>query len=414
MNITLEKKILGYMLNSIDEVKRTSLKSNWFSDKTHRELAYVMLTTDKEFTDLSELELEVKSYYPKTEVHEEWMQMLRFEEMFVSDLQASVKSLEKEYVQDKANAASLEYVKYQNEANKEKLEDWLRRLDEVGVAEDNGELDDPIDHVLHEFEHGVESGLKSYPRLDGVLGNGLEGGMMFILAGRPGTGKSAYAINVTIEMLQRQEDVQIDFFTLEMTKVAMLKRFISRLSGINSYKFKNTKNLKDEEKRQVIGHMDWLNSTGLRIHDSKFKLSDIERTIRKRRHEHKDGKYFAIVDYIGLVDAGSSADQRYLEVGKISRTLKLLTNELNIPIMVLSQLNRGVESRQDKKPVLSDLRESGDLEQDANVVGLLSEDDEVDHVINLDIAKNREGMLMTLPYEFYKPATTFTEVTDEY
>ena len=101
---------------------------------------------------------------------------------------------------------------------------------------------------------------------------------------------------------------------------------------------------------------------------------------------------------------------RYLEVGKISRTLKLLTNELNIPIVVLSQLNRGVESRQDKKPVLSDLRESGDLEQDANVVGLLSEDQEMDHVINLDIAKNREGMLATIPYEFYKPATTFKEL----
>ena len=398
------------MLNNIDEAKRTPLQSNWFGDRTHRELAHVLLTDDKEFSDFSELELEVKSIYPKSGVTEEWMHLIKFEEMFIDDLKASVKSLEKEHIQDKTNEATINYLEYPNAKNKEILEDWLRKLDEVGTEEDNGELTESIEQMLYEFDHGVKSGLKSYPRLNKILGNGLEGGMMFILAGRPGTGKTAYAINVAIEMMQRHPDVQIDFFTLEMTKIAMFKRFISRMTGINSYKFKNTKDLlKDDEKRDVIQKMEWLNKTGLRVHDSKFKLSDIERTIRQRRHEHKDGEYFAIIDYVGLINAGGGLD-RYLEVGKISRTLKLLTNELSIPIMLLSQLNRGVENRQDKRPVLSDLRESGDLEQDANVVGLLSQHQEQDHVINLEIAKNREGMLATIPYEFYKPATTFREI----
>lgn len=398
------------MLNNIDEAKRTPLEAYWFIDKTHRELATTLMNSDKKFSDFSQLEYEVKANYPKSAVTEEWMHLIKFEEMFIDDLKESVRSLEKEFVQDKTNQATVEYLDYPTPKNKEKLEDWLRKLDEVNVEEDTGELTETINEILNEFEHGVKGGLKSYSRLDKVLGNGLEGGMMFILAGRPGTGKTAYAINLAIEMLQRQPDVQIDFFTLEMTKIAMAKRFVSRLTGINSYKFKNTKAmLKDDEKREVIAKMDWLNSTGLRVHDSKFKLSDIERTIRQRRHEHRDGEYIAFIDYIGLVNAGGGLD-RYLEVGKISRTLKLLTNELNIPIVVLSQLNRGVESRQDKKPVLSDLRESGDLEQDANVVGLLSQDQELDHVINLDIAKNREGMLATIPYEFYKPATTFREI----
>ena len=410
MNLTLEKKILGYMLNNIDEAKQTPLEAYWFGNRSHRELATVLMNSEKDFTDFSQLEYEVKSAYPKSAITEEWMHLIKFEEMFIGDLKASVQSLEKEYIQDKTNQATMTYLDNPTPANKEKLEDWLRRLDESDIEEDNGELDDTIAEILNEFEHGVKGGLKSYNRLDKVLGNGLEGGMMFILAGRPGTGKTAYAINLAIEMLQKQPDVQIDFFTLEMTKMAMAKRFISRLTGINSYKFKNTKTmLKDDEKVEVIAKMDWLNNTGLRVHDSKFKLSDIERTIRQRKHENKDKEYIAFIDYVGLINAGGSMD-RYLEVGKISRTLKLLTNELNIPIVVLSQLNRGVESRQDKKPVLSDLRESGDLEQDANVVGLLSEDQEMDHVINLDIAKNREGMLATIPYEFYKPATTFKEL----
>ena len=352
------------MLNNIDEAKRTPLESYWFIDKAHRELATTLLNSDKEFTDFSQLEYEVKVNYPKSSVTEEWMHLIKFEEMFIDDLKESVKSLEKEFIQDKTNQATMTYLENPTAENKEKLEDWLRRLDQVDVEEDTGELDDTIAEILDEFEHGVKGGLKSYNRLDKVLGNGLEGGMMFIIAGRPGTGKTAYAINLAIEMLQKQPDVQIDFFTLEMTKIAMAKRFISRLTGINSYKFKDTKRLlKDDEKREVIEKMDWLNKTGLRIHDSKFKLSEIERTIRQRRHEHKEGKYIAFVDYVGLVNVGGSLD-RYLEVGKISRTLKLLTNELNVPIVVLSQLNRGVEARQDKKPVLSDLRESGDLEQD--------------------------------------------------
>ena len=364
MNATLEKKILGYMLNNIDEAKRTPLEAYWFIDKTHRELATTLMNSDKKFSDFSQLEYEVKANYPKSAVTEEWMHLIKFEEMFIDDLKESVKSLEKEFIQDKTNQATMTYLENPTAENKEKLEDWLRRLDQVDVEEDTGELDDTIAEILDEFEHGVKGGLKSYNRLDKVLGNGLEGGMMFIIAGRPGTGKTAYAINLAIEMLQKQPDVQIDFFTLEMTKMAMAKRFISRLTGINSYKFKNTKTLlKDDEKREVIQKMDWLNGTGLRIHDSKFKLSDIERTIRQRKHENKDKEYIAFIDYVGLVNVGGSLD-RYLEVGKISRTFKLLTNELNIPIVVLSQLNRGVEARQDKKPVLSDLRESGDLEQD--------------------------------------------------
>src|SRR5699024_9233845 len=120
---------------------------------------------------------------------EEWMHLIKFEEMFIDDLKASVKALEKEYIQDKTNQATMTYLENPTAENKEKLEDWLRRLDQVDVEEDTGKLDETIAEILNEFEYGVKGGLKSYNRLDKVLGNGLEGGMMFILAGRPGTGK---------------------------------------------------------------------------------------------------------------------------------------------------------------------------------------------------------------------------------
>lgn len=399
------------MLNKPEDILRTDLKANWFADETHRQLAYTLLNTEKKFADFSEIELEVKNYYPKSAVTEEWLHAIKFEEVYVTNIKHSVRALEVEYIKDRTHEASLKYTEYPNQKNKETLEDWLRKMNELEIDEDDGELQTPTEQLLYELDNEVELGLQTYPKLNRVLGAGLEGGMLFVTAGRPGTGKSAYAINLCIEALQRQPNLQIDFFSLEMTKIEMLKRFVSRLTGINGYKFKNAKvALNDDEKRAVIEKTDWINKTGLRIHDNKFKLSDIERSIRQRQHENRDKDYMAVVDYIGLVNGEDNRMPRHQIIGKISRTLKMLTNELNIPIILLSQLNRGVEHRDTKVPTLADLRDSGDLEQDANVVVFLSENAEMDNVIDLTVAKNRSGQLATLNYEFFKPAMTFTEV----
>ncbi len=404
------------MLNHPEEISRSGLKANWFADETHRQLAYTLLNTEKKFSDFSEIELEVKEFYPKSKITEEWLHAIRFEDVYVTNLKQSVKALEVEYIKDRTHQASLKYVEYPNQKNKESLEDWLRTMNEMEIEEDEGELKQPTDELLHELENEVEKGLLSYRKLDMILGAGLEGGMLTVIAGRPGLGKTTYSMNIAIEILQKGLDTQIDFFSLEMSKLEMLKKFVSRLTRINSYKFKNAKlALKDSEKMQVIKSADWLNKSGLRMHDSRFKISEIERMIRQRHHENKGKKYLAIVDYVGLIDGEMNSDQRYLEIGKISRTLKKITNELDIPIILISQLNRAVENRGDKKPTLADLRESGDLEQDANVVILLSENkketnDKNKVYVDADIAKNRNGSTGIINYLFDKPIQNFTEV----
>lgn len=404
------------MLTYPDEVKRTGLKPNWFADPSHRQLAYTLLNTDKSFNDFSEVELEVKGYYPKSAITEEYLHAIEHESMYVNSLKDSVKALEVEYVRSRTLEAAVNYGEYPNQKNKELLEDWLRTMNEMDIEEDEGELKPPVDQLLYELDNEVEHGLSSYRKLDMILGAGLEGGMLIVIAARPGMGKTTYAMNIAIEVLQKLPNTQVDFFSLEMSKVEMLKKNISRLTRINSYKFKNAKvALKDDEKLKVINSANWVSQTGLRLHDSKFKLSAIERMIRQRHHENKGKDYMAIVDYVGLVDGESNGDKRNLEIGKISRTLKKLTNELDIPIMLISQLNRAVESRQDKKPTLSDLRESGDLEQDANVVILLSENSQdtgrKDTVyIDADVAKNRNGSTGIINYIFEKPYQMFSEI----
>lgn len=415
VNNTLEQKILAFILNEPEKAKRLEIKPNWFADKSHRELAYTLLNTDTNFKDFSAVEMELKQLYPKSVITEEWLHAVKFEGIYVDDIKQSVKTLQTVHVKRMTHRASVQYTDYPSEENREKLEDWFRTMSELDIKEDEGELRQPTEQLLHELENDVEDGVMTYKKLDSILGAGLEGGMLFVLAGRPGTGKTAYAINLAIRGLIRNDDMLIDFFSLEMSKLELLKRIVSQLTEINSYKFKNAnRSLTNEEKVAVIDKAAWVNQMNLRIHDDKFNLSSIERTIRQRHYEAGDNKYMAVVDYVGLVDAEDGRLQRNQQVGKISRMMKRLTGELNIPIVLLSQLNRGVESRDSNIPVLADLRESGDLEQDANVVGFLYLDDpetysSAQSQVCLKIAKNRGGGLMTIDYEFDKPHTNFKE-----
>ena len=422
MNKTLEQKILARMLQKPDEVRRHTLKAEWFLDTTHRQLAYTLLNTEEKFNDFSEIEFEVKEYYPKSDVTEEWLHAIKFEEMFIDNLEHSIKALEAEFVQHKVNDAMIDYLNYASKRNKEIVEDWLRIQADLEVVDKNGDLEEPIKQLLHELEHESEEGIKSYFKLDTILGSGLKGEILFVLAARPGLGKTTYSMNIVLEALQKDPEVHVDFFSLEMGATEILKKLVSRMTHINSYKFNNAKiALNDDEKKKVIWAADWLNKTNLKIHDDKFDISEIERTIRQRHYEADGKKYMAVVDYVGLVTAGGKNDQRYREIGIISRTLKMLTQTLKIPIILISQLNRRVEERSDKRPNLADLRESGDLEQDANVVGLLSavdvqdlEDRSTELLMRLDIAKNRGGMSGEVIYAYDKKIQYFGERKDGY
>ncbi|MBS7390629.1 MAG: DnaB-like helicase C-terminal domain-containing protein, partial [Fibrobacter sp.] len=236
-------------------------------------------------------------------------------------------------------------------------------------------------------------------------------GMLITIGARPGVGKTAYAINLAMEAMNRQPDLAVDFFTLEMSKIQMIKRFISRMCEINSMKFRNPKlTLKSDEKAKVTASGFQLLGSELRVHDSMFHIREIERQIRRRHYEVKGKPYIAFVDYLGLVEASDTRQPRHIQVGEITRTLKILTNELNIPIVLLSQLNRAVENRQDKKPNLSDLRESGSVEQDSNVVMFLHEDGEDEGKTIVSVAKNREGFTGDIEYRFLKSKMYFEEV----
>lgn len=225
------------------------------------------------------------------------------------------------------------------------------------------------------------------------------------------THNTAFGINIAVEAMLQQQDIHIDFFTLEMSKKQMLNRFISRLSEINSYNLRDPyKRLDAKQKDSVISTTSLLLNSHFRIHDKLFELNQIARRIRKSHYEANGKPYIAFIDYLGLIDVKDQRQPRHVQVGEITRTMKILTNELDIPIILFTQLNRGIEARQDKEPVLSDIRESGAVEQDSNVVMFLSEPKDQNHNTDVIVAKNREGSLRKLRFNFLKSKMYFEEV----
>lgn len=415
----LEQKILAKMLNDIDDVKMQGIEAKWFEDRTHYQLASILLKEGFNYNDYSEIELAVRDTFPQTALTEDWLHEVKFEEVFVDDLASSVQSLKEGYYQRRLNKAMMEHIQYPSKKNKEKVEDCFRELEKSKEDEQSGELTDTIATFLHELEHESEDGIRSYSGLDQLLGKGMVGAMLTVMAGRPGMGKTTYAMNIALEALRRKPDTRIDFFSLEMSQEQLLKKMVSNAMRVNSYRFINpVRTLNDEEKQRVIASLDWIKQTGLKIYDEKVSIDEIERTIRQNEYEATNNgkKYMAIIDYVGLVQTNSMTQQRYHEVGQISQRLKALTNVLDIPIILLSQLNRSVEQREDKRPVPSDLRESGDLEQDANIIMLLSpiypediENNATNLKIRVEIAKNRMGQTGSMVYRYDKPTQRFEE-----
>lgn len=414
----LENKVVGAFLEYPKQLGLKRVEREWFYDATNQQIMSV-LVENPNFTDLSELMKQIKDRFPSTEITEKHLHYLTYDSSKVDSLKGALKTLEEIYVQNHIDQAMENYQNSKTQKNREAMENWFRIYNELGIEEDSGDTKPAINELLDEMENGVKPGIKTFPSFDMTLGNGMEGAMMIVVGARPGVGKTAFAINLIVEALQKQTNLAADIFTLEMTKMQMLKRFVARLTRLNSYKLKNTKNLSKEQKKDVIDKAEFIYQSGLRIHDKRFKISEIERMIRQRKHELPDDTpYFAVIDYLTLIDAENEQAPRRLQIGKITRTIKLLTNELDIPIVVLSQLSRNKDGRAGNKPTLQDLRESGDIEQDANVVGFLynvyDEDENPDQhtetpKVMFDVAKNREGDTLPLKFRFHKPEMRFEE-----
>lgn len=258
---------------------------------------------------------------------------------------------------------------------------------------------------------GVTTGLED---LDKVT-NGLQKSDLIFLAARPSMGKTALALNIACNAALRGKKVAL--FSLEMSKAQIGARLISSLSEVPLSKITSGR-FSDEEQSAMTNSVDYMQKMPLWI-DETSCLSVGALRGKARQFQHRNGLDLIVIDYIQLMTGDRANANRVQEVSEISRNLKSMAKVLNVPVLVLSQLSRQVEMRADKRPQLSDLRESGSLEQDADIVMFLYRDEyynreesEMPDVAELIIAKNRNGATATIRLHFDRDIVLFSDLTN--
>jgi replicative DNA helicase len=284
-------------------------------------------------------------------------------------------------------------------------------------------LNDAI-RQLEENEGRLITGTSTgFPQLDEIT-SGFQNSEMIVVAGRPSMGKTALALNIAENMVAR--DVPVAIFSLEMSRQQLTQRLLSSRSAVSGHKIRRNM-LSDRDMGAILQAANDLMQRPLYIDDTpSLSILQLRAKARRLKQSHDIGAIF--VDYLQLMTSGRRAESRQQEVSEISRGIKALARELNVPVICLSQLNRAAEQREGHRPRMSDLRESGSIEQDADVIAMLHresyyhindqawmEANEDKHSLaELIIAKQRNGPTATVKLSWDNTCTRFYDWTDSY
>ena len=261
---------------------------------------------------------------------------------------------------------------------------------------------------------GLETGWYDFDRLT----TGLHPNEFIIIAARPAMGKTAFALNLATHVAMSQ-DKAVALFNLEMSAEQLAMRILSSLGQIDGFKLR-TGNLLNQDWKRINEAISQLSNTNLVMDDTPgITIGEIRAKCRRLASSEK-GLALVVIDYLQLISGGKNYGvNRQQEVSDISRSLKTLAMELGVPVIALSQLSRGVEAREDKRPLMSDLRESGSIEQDADIVAFLYRDDYYNKeartedntsISELIIGKHRNGPTATIELFFKKNTSTFVNL----
>lgn len=404
-NSTLEYQIIGRLLTFPQEMQEAldiGLKKINFSDKDlgklYEEMADIFL--EKGSFDIAELNWEIDSLLDMIDNHEI---------VVISTAVQKLISISKENFLTKET----EKILMSSENLDKKLEKILKVIEKVENSGDSKNREYDIKDLINEWyqELGKKENIINFPFSEINEIFNLEKGSLVTVGARPSMGKTAFGLNVAYRVAKEKPALYIN---LEMSR----KQIINRLAAINSgveYRKVERKTGSDEEITRINMAMSYLNDMNLKILD--IENPDFKRIVNQIRRLHQRKKFDVIViDYLTLMQSYGHQNKN-LEVEYMSNRLKLLAKELDTCIIILAQLNRGVEARTDKRPILSDLRDSGGIEQASNVVAFLHREDYYDkekkNIVNSEVEfivrKNRSGELGTVHLGFHLPTQRMVE-----
>lgn len=407
-----ELKLVAEMLNNPSIITNIDIDSEWFESPQCKLIVESMtrLRGMKYSTEQVHREMRTIDYFKAGTADE--LDILKNSANQLGIERELARIIHNDYLDRKLHLASIKYAETLSKTDGDKLTRLLEEKRDVNHIKSDGKLD----KAFSEFSENLDKPsdvLTTYKPLDAFLGGGLTGEKLIVLAGRPATGKTAFALNIMHKLFTDNENVQCDFFTFEMGQNELMTRLVSKETHINSLLFVGKDKLSQENKVKARkAYEEMKNTFDLRVYTSEYSnLNDIKYAIKQRL---SDKKYVVFVDYAGLITVNDTRKNERQVMNEVTRELKKLTTDYGITIVLLAQLSRAVEQRQDKRPMLSDLKESGSLEQDANVTLLLSADDKDSRKIRCDVAKNREGMTGVAPFIFDKKFMDFSVDFDEW
>lgn len=322
------------------------------------------------------------------------------------------------YQQDLLNLYQIERTQnvlqeFNSDPNIQNFDEMLNKLQKVSLisASEESGTKKIVDHFVEELysEEPKQKINTGYKLVDYKIG-GLEPTQLIVIAARPSVGKTGFALNMMINIAS--QGYKTSFFSLETTGVSVLKRMLSAETGIELTRIKEIKDLEPDELTRLTTAADKILKLDIDIHD---KSNITTHDVRKQAMKNKDVQQVIFIDYLQLMQTDGKLDRRN-GIEKISRDLKIIANETGAIIVLLSQLSRGVETRNDKRPMLSDMKEAGGIEADASLAMLLYRDDyynrdDVDDsgksIVECNIAKNKDGETGVIEFEYYKKTQRF-------
>ena len=415
MSLEAERNIIGSLITRtecLDEIANL-LTPEMFSSDLYGKAYYEALQRipkGKAYDLPTLIQILQDDAYSENAVKEELRSCL-LETETTATVKSYARILADEYASDKLSALSRELV-FQPNTIRHDIEVLKSAIDDVITPE--GYTLKPLakitaenkDHYFKD-ENGkkILTGLKG---LDEIIG-GFDGGDMIIIGARPSVGKSAYAMQLAMHLCE--ENLKVGYFNLEMQEKQIYERFVAAKSGIEITRIRRATRYLEGEKEAFDKANEYLSSVDrIMISTGSKKMSQIKAECRGQNFD------VIIIDYLQLVRAdGRYRGNRYAEVGEISHSAKAMAMDMNIPVIALCQLNRGSEGRDNKEPFMSDLRESGDFEQDASTILLLYNTDENDKSKKcIKVEKNRQGKTGKINLVFDGNKMRFTEEQNNY
>lgn len=412
VNLEAENMFIGCLLKEGSLIEQSQVKDEHIYDTENKQVLKLIKELDKnnEKVDIVSIVLLSKGNVDKDRLAS-FVNSIASVEAF-NTIQRSV--IEEHKLREAKRIQSLDLV------NLDDIRRLKEELEELGTTEDSDEYDH--EQAILDLAESIDNqvaGLSGYDtgfvELNRYL-DGFQEGDLIISAARPSTGKTAKMLAHANKHCESGGVTAV--FSLEMGVESLNKRMISLLGKIDGSKMRNPKQyFNDDDWHRYSMSIGVLSEMNLHIYDrSGQTVSYIREKVSKLRKQYPDKEILVMIDYLQLMRSDGRHENKNIEVGEITRSLKELAKEYKVPVYLLSQLSRGVEQRQDKRPMMSDIRDSGSVEQDADVIEFLYRDDYYDDetenkgIIEVIIAKQRNGPVGTVELAYKKEHNGFYDI----